>query len=127
VRLMDEQGEPMEKLTAKLDPADVKTLFEFMRMSKGAEVSMHPQSVKLNLPLMDLMDLKLDGSATYLSWSCRIKSSLVGRNLDGFLTREEEPKHDTVGWNEWKTTHILPGFSTLRFRQVRSRWMAFRV
>jgi hypothetical protein len=31
VRLMDEQGGPMEKLIAKLDPADVKTLFEFMR------------------------------------------------------------------------------------------------
>jgi hypothetical protein len=42
VRLMDEQGWPMEKLIAKLDPADVKTLFELMRMSKGTEVSTHP-------------------------------------------------------------------------------------
>jgi hypothetical protein len=31
VRLMDEQGRPMEKLIAKLDPTNVKTLFEFMR------------------------------------------------------------------------------------------------
>jgi hypothetical protein len=64
VRLMDKQGGPMEKLIAKLDPADVKTLFELMRMSKGAEISMHPQSVKLDLPSVDL---KLDGPTTYLS------------------------------------------------------------
>jgi hypothetical protein len=39
---MDEQGGSMEKLIAKLDPTDVKTLFELMRMSKGAKVSTHP-------------------------------------------------------------------------------------
>jgi hypothetical protein len=90
VKLMDEQGGPMEKLIAKLDPADVKTLFELMRMSKGAEVSTHPQSVKLDLPPVDL---KLDGPATYLSWSRRIKCALAWRNLEGFLTREnDEPK-----------------------------------
>jgi hypothetical protein len=105
VRLMDEQGGPMEKLIAKVDPADVKILFEMMRMLKGAEVLTHPQSVKLDLPPVDL---KLDGPATYLSWSLRIKGALAGRNLEGFLTREnEEPKQDTIGWNEWKTTHIL--------------------
>jgi hypothetical protein len=94
VRLMDEQGGPMEKI-----------LFEFMRMSKGVKVSTHPQSVKLDLPLMDL---KFDGSATYRSWSRWIKGALVGRNLEGFLTREnEKPKQDIVGWNEWKTTHMF--------------------
>jgi hypothetical protein len=87
---MDEQGGPMEKFIAKLDLTNVKTLFELMRMSKGAEVSTHPQSVKLNL---SPVDLKLDGSATYLSWSRRIKGALAGRNLEGFLTEEnEEPK-----------------------------------
>jgi hypothetical protein len=102
---MDEQGGPMEKLIAKLDPADVKTLFELMRMSKEAEVSMYPQSVKLDLPPIDL---KLDGPTTYLSWSRRIKGALAGRTLEGFLTGEnEEPKQDTIGWNEWKTTHML--------------------
>jgi hypothetical protein len=105
VRLMDEQGGPMEKLIAKLDPADVKILLELMRMSKGVEVSTHSQSVKLDLPPVDL---KLDGPAAYLSWSRQIKGALVGRNLEGFLTGEnEEPKQDTVGWNEWNTTHML--------------------
>jgi hypothetical protein len=87
---MDEQDGSMEKLIAKLDLADVKTLFELMRMSKGAEVSMHPQSVKLDLPPVDL---KLDEPATYLSWSRRIKGALARRNLEGFLIgEEEEPK-----------------------------------
>jgi hypothetical protein len=64
MRLMDEQGGPIEKLIAKLDPEDVKTLFELMRMSKGTEVYTHPQLVKLDLPPVDL---KFDGPATYLS------------------------------------------------------------
>jgi hypothetical protein len=105
VRLMDEQDGPIEKLIAKLDLVDVKTLFELMRMSKGAEVSTHPQSVKLDLPPVDL---KFDGPATYLSWSRRIKGALAGRNLKGFLTGEnKEPKQDTIRWNKWKTTHML--------------------
>jgi lipid-binding SYLF domain-containing protein len=97
IGLMGEQGGSMEKLITKLNLVDVKTLFEFMRLSKGAEVSTHPQPVKLDLLLVDL---KLDGPATYLSWSCRIKGFLAGRNLEGFLTGEEEPRQDTARWNE---------------------------
>jgi hypothetical protein len=37
VGLMCEQGGSMEKIIAKLDLVDVKTLFELMRMSKGTE------------------------------------------------------------------------------------------
>jgi hypothetical protein len=61
-----------------------------MRMSKGAEVSTHPQLVKLDLPPTDL---KLDKSATYLSWLRRIKGALAGRNLESggiFDKREGE-------------------------------------
>jgi hypothetical protein len=36
---MEEQAGPMEKFIAKLDPDDMKILFELMRISKGAEVS----------------------------------------------------------------------------------------
>jgi hypothetical protein len=47
----------MENLIAKLDLVDVKILFEFMRMSKGVDVSIHSQSVKLDLsPVESLMD-----------------------------------------------------------------------
>ena len=64
--MVDEVGK-IEKLIGKLDPDDVKTLLELMRMSKGANVLTHPQPVKVDLPPMDL---KLDGPAIYLSWMC---------------------------------------------------------
>jgi hypothetical protein len=100
---MEVQGGLMEKLIAKLDPEDVGTLLELMRISKRAEVSTHPQSVKLDLPLVDL---KLNGPVTYLSWSRRIKNALARRNMEGFLMGKES-RRDTAGWNEQKTTHIL--------------------
>lgn len=84
----------MEKLIEKLDPKDVKTLIKLMR---GADVSTHPQSIKLDLPPMDL---KLEGPTTYLSWSCRIIGALAGRNLEGYLIGEKvEPGKDTDEWN----------------------------
>jgi hypothetical protein len=49
---MGEQVGSMKKLIVKLDSADMKTLFELMRMSKRAETSTHPQLVKLDLPLI---------------------------------------------------------------------------
>ncbi|KAJ4737614.1 Transposon Ty1-H Gag-Pol polyprotein [Rhynchospora pubera] len=93
----------MDKLLAKLDPDDVKTLLELVKVSNAAEK--HQPSVKLDLPPVDL---KLDGPATYLSWSRRIQGALAGRNLEGFLTGErKEPEQNTDAWNEWKTTHML--------------------
>jgi hypothetical protein len=75
VGLMEAQGGSMKKLIVKLDSKDVGTLLELMRMSKGAEVLTHPQLMKLDLPLIDL---KLDGPVTYLSWSRRVKGALAG-------------------------------------------------
>jgi hypothetical protein len=47
----------MKNLIAKLDLVDVKILLEFMRMSKEANVLIHPQSVKLDFsPVKSLMD-----------------------------------------------------------------------
>jgi hypothetical protein len=103
VGLMEAQGGPMEKLIAKLDPEDVRMLFELTRMSKGAEVSTHSQPVKLDLPPMDL---KFDGLATYLSCSRRFKSALAGRNLEGFLMGEAESRHCLVERVE-DHTHIV--------------------
>jgi hypothetical protein len=53
------------------------------------------------------LDLKLNGLATYLSWSRQIKGALAGRNLEGFLTGEEESRQSNAKWNKWKTTHML--------------------
>lgn len=92
----------MEKLIEKLDPEDVKTLIKLMR---GADVSTHAQSIKMDLPPVDL---KLKGPTTYLSWSCRIMGALAGRNLERYLTGEKvEQGKDTDEWNGWKTTHML--------------------
>jgi hypothetical protein len=56
--------------------------------------SAHSQTMMLDLPLIDL---KLDGPATYLSWSRRIKAVLVGKKLDGYLTgAKAEPVGDSV-------------------------------
>jgi hypothetical protein len=57
--------------------------------------------VKLDLPLMDL---KLDGPATYLSWSRQIEASLVRKRLEGYLTGAE-PGSDSAQADEWRTTH----------------------
>jgi gag-polypeptide of LTR copia-type len=34
------------------------------------------------------VEIKLDGSATYLSWSRRVRRALEGKNLDGYITGE---------------------------------------
>jgi hypothetical protein len=47
----------MKNLIAMLDLIDVKILFEFTRMSKKVDISIHPKSVKLDLsPVKSLMD-----------------------------------------------------------------------
>lgn len=59
--------------------------------------------MKLDLPLVDL---KLDGPATYLSWSRRIEAALVGKKLEGYLTGDE-PASGSAQADEWRTTHAL--------------------
>ena len=98
----------MEEIIKKLEPTEVRTLMELMKLSamRGeGSGSGYPQSVKLDLPPVDL---KLDGPATYLSWSRRVEAALVGRRLDGYLTGvKEEPRSDGAEADEWRTTHAL--------------------
>jgi hypothetical protein len=63
---MDEKAGSMEKFIATLDPTNMKTLFDLVRMSKRLKALTHPQSVKLDLTPVDL---KCDELVTYLSWS----------------------------------------------------------
>ena len=62
-------------------------------------------------PRLELLpvDLKLDGPATYLSWSRRITGALAGRGLEGYLTGEEKEPVDptTAEWKTWRTTFHL--------------------
>ncbi|KAF9661127.1 hypothetical protein SADUNF_Sadunf19G0035400 [Salix dunnii] len=101
---MEASKNPMEEIVKKLGPADLATLMQFMRMSMG-ESATRPLSVKVELPPIDL---KLDGPATYLSWSRRVRYTLTGRNLEGFLTGDRvEPIEGATGRDEWKSTHML--------------------
>jgi gag-polypeptide of LTR copia-type len=48
-------------------------------------VKSKPKPVKVDL---QSVEIKLDGSATYLSWSRRVRRVLEGKNLDGYITGE---------------------------------------
>lgn len=98
----------MDKVLAKLDPAEVQTLLEFMRKAEGStsatvQGSQQPPRLEL-LPV----DLKLDGPATYLSWSRRVMGALAGRGLDGYLSGEVKEPADSKSdeWKVWRTTHM---------------------
>ncbi|KAF9672574.1 hypothetical protein SADUNF_Sadunf11G0056300 [Salix dunnii] len=94
----------MEEIVKKLDPVELATLMQFMRMSMG-ESATRPPSVKVEL---SPIDLKLDGPATCLNWSRRVRYTLTGRNLEGFLTGDRvEPIEGATGRDEWKSTHML--------------------
>ena len=98
----------MEKLFGKLDEDDVKLL---LKLVKGAEGSSSMAiSGTLQPPRLELLpvDLKLDGPATFLSWSRRISGALAGRGLEGYLTGEEKEPADkeTAEWKAWRATHM---------------------
>jgi gag-polypeptide of LTR copia-type len=98
----------MEEIIKKRSFAEVKALMELMKLSatkgEGSGLS-HSQTMKLDLPPVDL---KLDGPATYLSWSRRIEAALIGKRLHGYLIgAKAEPVGDNVEEDEWKTIHAL--------------------
>ncbi|XP_020266984.1 uncharacterized protein LOC109842530 [Asparagus officinalis] len=102
---MTETGKnPMEGIIKKLNPEEISTLMQLMKLSAG-ESSRKPQPKKVELPPIDI---KLDGPATYLSWSRRVKYTIAGRSLEGYLKGEKiEPAEDSAGRDEWKSTHML--------------------
>ncbi|XP_020245089.1 uncharacterized protein LOC109823214 [Asparagus officinalis] len=102
---MTETGKnPMEGIIKKLNPEEISTLIQLMRLSAG-ESSTKPQPKKVELPPINV---KLDGPATYLSWSRRVKYTLTRRSLEGYLTGEKtKPAEDSAGRDEWKSTHML--------------------
>ena len=93
----------MEEIIKKLNPAEVSTLMKLMKLSAGESAT--KPSKKLELPTIDL---KLDGPGTYLSWSRRVRYTLTGRNMEGYLTGEvTESEEDSEGRDEWNATHML--------------------
>jgi hypothetical protein len=46
---------------------------------------------------LSLLDRKLDGSASYLSWSHRVRYTLEGKDLEGYLTGDKnEPAEGSL-------------------------------
>jgi Retrotransposon gag protein len=59
---------------------------------------------RIELPLLDR---KLDGPASYLSWSRRVRYTLEGKDLEGYLTGDKrEPAEGSPKRAEWKSTHM---------------------
>jgi Retrotransposon gag protein len=54
-----------------------------------------------------VLDRKLDGSASYLSWSRRVRYTLEGKDLEGYLTGDKKkPAEGSPKRAEWKSTHM---------------------
>jgi hypothetical protein len=59
---------------------------------------------RIDLPLLDR---KLNGSASYLSWSRRVRYTLEGKDLEGYLTGDKkESAEGSPERTEWKSTHM---------------------
>ncbi|XP_020258255.1 uncharacterized protein LOC109834633 [Asparagus officinalis] len=91
---------PLAEVMSKLNPDDVVVLMRAFKMS----ASESKPKQKIELPPIDM---KLEGPATYLSWSRRVRYTLEGKGLEGYLTGEkEEPSQNAPERAEWKSTHM---------------------
>ena len=88
-----------------VDPEVLKVLVGLIQgvSAKASTSGGDSVQVKVDLPQVEL---KLDGPGTYLSWSRRIETALVGRKLEGYL-RWDEAAGGLGGDGEWKATHAL--------------------
>jgi hypothetical protein len=76
-----------------------------MRAFSVAASESTPRPVqRIELPLLDR---KLDGPASYLSWSRLVRYTLEGKDLEGYLTGDKnEPVEGSPERSEWKSTHM---------------------
>jgi hypothetical protein len=70
-----------------------------------APIESKPKPIKVDL---QPVEIKLDGPATYLSWSCRVRRALEGENLDGYITGEMAvPTKGSAEYSEWRSINSL--------------------
>jgi hypothetical protein len=106
---MSEEGDSIRgkglELLGKINHEVIKVLVGLIHgasiSTRATNFALAQVQVRLDLPLVDL---KLDGPATYMSCSCRIETALVGKRLEGYLTGAE-PGSDNAQADEWRTTH----------------------
>jgi gag-polypeptide of LTR copia-type len=92
------------KACAKLTPDEMAI------MVRVSAVHQAPLESKLKPVKVDLqsVEIKLDGPAMYLSWSCRIRRALEGKNLDGYITGETVvPAKGSAEYSEWRFINSL--------------------
>jgi hypothetical protein len=97
----------MKEAFAKLSGDEIAV---FMRAFSAASSVNAPKPALAPVPRVELppIDVKLDGPASYLSCSHRVRYTLVGRRLEGYLTGAiTEPDEGTPAWEEWRSTHML--------------------
>jgi hypothetical protein len=70
-----------------------------------APVESKPKPIKVDL---QSVEIKLDGPAMYLSWSCWVRRALEGKNLDGNITGEMAvPAKGSTEYSEWRSINSL--------------------
>jgi hypothetical protein len=95
----------MKEAFAKLSGNEIAA---FMRAFNAASSVNAPKPAPAPRVELPPIDVKLDGPASYLSWSRRVRYTLVGRRLEGYLTGAiTEPDEGTPAWEEWRSTHML--------------------
>ncbi|XP_078179814.1 uncharacterized protein LOC144573908 [Carex rostrata] len=112
--MSEKEGDPFAEAIAKLTAEDVSAMMTHMmrqfamsgldQTPAAPVVPVEPRQHRLDLPPIDT---KLDGPEKYLSWSRRVRYTLEGKNLEGYLTGEKaEPVDGALGRDEWKSTHM---------------------
>ncbi|XP_078182084.1 uncharacterized protein LOC144575718 isoform X2 [Carex rostrata] len=95
---------PFAEACAKLTVEELTAMIRQFAMCQAPVAPVELTQQRLDLPPIDM---KLDGPASYLSWSRRVRYTLEGNNLEGYLTGEKaEPTEGAPGRDEWKSTHM---------------------
>ena len=104
-------GLAMKEALEKLSGDEIAMLMRaFSFASSDTAPKPTPAPAPAPAPRVELppIDVKLDGPASYLRWSRRVRYTLVGRKLEGYLTGAvTEPVEGTPVWDEWRSTHML--------------------
>jgi hypothetical protein len=98
----EEGKNPMEGMIAKLSATELQMLMRAFSVTASEST---PRPVQMiDLPLLDR---KLDGPASYLRWSRRVRYTLEGKDLEGYLTGDKkESAERSPERAEWKSTHM---------------------
>ena len=100
----DESENAFAKACSKLTPDELAIM---VRALTVCQVPAESKSKVMKLELQSV-EIKLDGPATYLSWSRRVKRALEGKNLDGYITGDMVvPEKDSAGYSEWRSMNSL--------------------